>query len=567
NLETRLYTGVPPDLQREASLIAAMALGVREGSPEDLEEWFQLSGTLHLFAVSGMHVATLAGLIFGTGRLLGLRRRSLALLVIPLVIAYAFITGLRPSAVRAALMISLFCSGIAFLAKPKVINSLGLAAVILILFDTQQVFRPGFQLSFLVVLSIACLAPVVQRYLERPFLPDPFIPRSLLSSRQTSIESRGRSAMGSVALSIAAWVGSAGLMITLFDHLAPIGLIANLPMIPLAAAIVCVAFISILCSLLPFAAIHSYLNLLNTLLTSVLVFLAQTFAMVPGGQFHIGQTATLPEQLGQISVLGRGDESAVLIELSNQEKDGNSTWLFDTGDERTYHRELLPMMRKRGLNRIDYLFLTHGDKAHIGAAPLILERWRPSVLFETRLDNRSSVYPEIDKIASAGQIERQYLEAGSRIKSGRDQIWTVLAPRPDQAGRLADDRCLVVRLEISPWRILLTSDAGFETERALLEAGVDLRADLWIRGQHQEGTTVGTAFFNAISPRAIISSHASFPSVESLPDSLRSSAAASGCAIYDPRIDGVIEIVLTPKSLRIEPFLGASAPSLEIEKF
>src|SRR6266404_2276508 len=90
-----------PDVQ---TFISGIALGLRHQAPEDIEEPFQQTGTLHLFAVAGLHVGIVAQLLWVLATAAQLSRRWAAALIIPLVLFYSAITGLHVSSMRAAMM-------------------------------------------------------------------------------------------------------------------------------------------------------------------------------------------------------------------------------------------------------------------------------------------------------------------------------------------------------------------------------------------------------------------------------------------------------------------------------
>ena len=92
------------DDPRLSGVIRAMALGVADEAQDDIEDAFRDSGTLHVFAVSGLHVAMLGMIAWQVLKLLHLRRGVSLVVMVLIVFAYAFITGWRPSAARAALM-------------------------------------------------------------------------------------------------------------------------------------------------------------------------------------------------------------------------------------------------------------------------------------------------------------------------------------------------------------------------------------------------------------------------------------------------------------------------------
>src|SRR6266571_1441818 len=100
-----------PDVQ---NFLSGIALGLRHQTPEDIEEPFQQTGTLHLFAVAGLHVGIVAALLWMLATVARLSRRSAAALIIPLLLFYAAVTGLHISSIRAAVMASIMIGGFFF---------------------------------------------------------------------------------------------------------------------------------------------------------------------------------------------------------------------------------------------------------------------------------------------------------------------------------------------------------------------------------------------------------------------------------------------------------------------
>jgi competence protein ComEC len=153
-----------PDVQ---NFISGIALGLRHQTPEDIEEPFQQTGTLHLFAVAGLHVGIVARLLWMLATVARLSRKWAAGLIIPLVLFYAAVTGLHVSSVRAAMMCSILLGGLFFERKVFAFNSLAAAAFFLLCWDTNQFFTTGFQLSFAVVGGILLLAEPLSRMMIR----------------------------------------------------------------------------------------------------------------------------------------------------------------------------------------------------------------------------------------------------------------------------------------------------------------------------------------------------------------------------------------------------------------
>jgi len=108
-------------------LICGTALGLRHQTRDDIEEPFQQTGTLHLFAVAGLHVGIVARLLWTLAMVMRLPRKPATALIIPLLFFYAAITGLHTASVRAAVMSALLLGGIFFDRKVLALNSLGLS--------------------------------------------------------------------------------------------------------------------------------------------------------------------------------------------------------------------------------------------------------------------------------------------------------------------------------------------------------------------------------------------------------------------------------------------------------
>ncbi len=541
-----------------AGLIAAMSLGARDNAPEDLEELFKLSGTTHLFAVSGMHVAIVGGLFLGVALLFRIPKRRAIWIVIPLILFYAVLTGLRPSAVRAAVMFSIFLLGFGIKESPRLFNLLGFAALLILLVDTQQLFLPGFQLSFTVLFFIALFGHGLRKLIEAPFRSDPFLPRRLINPMRHSFNAGISGFAAILAISVTSWIGSAGWLSWHFHSLAPVGVIANLFMVPLAGLVIMIAFASLVFSALHLGPVVALLNQLNVGAAILLTSWAQFFATLPGATHHVGN-ADLPaafesEKTLRIDSMGAFGAAANLIQIPELVGSRAQTWVVDCGDDRTYRNQLLPLLRYRGINHIESLVLTHGDIGHIGAAPAMIAHFRPGLLLESTAQNRSPVYPDIRSLCDLHSIQRLGISAGKRIEPGEGLFFEVLAPQKDNNGRLADDRALVLKLVYGEWSILFTSDAGFETEKKLLEAGLNLKADVWIRGQHSASPSGLPAFVDAISPRIVISSHADFPANEAIPGRLRENLHDRGISLFDYQRHGMVSLFVEPGKMRISPF-------------
>src|SRR6266581_3011829 len=238
------------------NFISGIVLGLRHQAPEDIEEPFQQTGTLHLFAVAGLHVGIVARLLWVLATVARLSRKWATALIIPLLLFYAAATGLHISSIRAAAMSSILLGGFFFDRKVFVLNSLAAAAFFLLCWDTNELFSTGFQLSFAVVGAIILFADPLFGFLQRWGAPDPFLPRSLLRGPKRLMHAAFEWLFRGASVSLAAWIGSLPFILWYFYIVTPISLFANLVVVPIAFFILAIALLSLLATpLVPWLAI------------------------------------------------------------------------------------------------------------------------------------------------------------------------------------------------------------------------------------------------------------------------------------------------------------------------
>src|SRR6202011_4199556 len=222
------------DSPQVQNFLSGMVLGLRRQTPEDIEEPFQQTGTLHLFAVAGLHVGIVASLLWILATVARLPRKWATALIIPALLFYAAITGLHTSSVRAAVMSAVLLGGFIAERKAFAFNSLAAAATFILWWDTNELFAVGFQLSFCVVATILVLQEPSFRFLQRRIEADPFLPRTLFTPRRRAWNSCLNWLARAGSVSFAAWIGSLPLMLWYYHLITLISLVANLVVVPVA---------------------------------------------------------------------------------------------------------------------------------------------------------------------------------------------------------------------------------------------------------------------------------------------------------------------------------------------
>ena len=517
------------------SLICGTSLGLRHQTHDDIEEPFQQTGTLHLFAVAGLHVGIVARLLWTFAMVLRLPRKVATALIIPLLFFYAAITGLHTASVRAAVMSALLLGGIFFDRKVLALNSLAAAAFLILLFDSNQLFTSGFQLSFAVVGAIVLLAdPMFVRF-ERIVAPDPFLPRLLLSRPRRFFAAVGRGLARAASVSLAAWIGSLLLIYWYFYLVTPVSLFANLVVVPIAYFVLALAMLSLMAAPIS-SALSILFNNANWLMSRAVLGLVHFFAMLPAGHVYLARFTERHAPI-TITVLDEGTGGAAHIRTNNYD------WLIDCGSQRNYERTLKSFLHSRGINRIEGILLTHGDAQHIGGAADTVADFAPREIYENPLDVRSAVQRRLSDALQPGKTKPRHLIRGDSLLFGRNVRAEILYPTTNIKVTAADDAPLIVQLVFDEEiRVLFESDAGAKAEAALLETGDNLQSDILIKGQHHSGGSATPRFLEAVKPKLIVATSRESPVAEQITQEWANEIAQRGIKLFRQDQTGAIEV-------------------------
>jgi ComEC/Rec2-related protein len=150
-----------------------MTLGWRTAFTGDIGDPFLRAGTMHLFAIDGLRIALIAGMLVALLRVLQVSRAWCGLIAIPAIWFYTAATGWESSAIRASVMMTIVLGGWALKRPGDLLNSLAAAAFIILLWEPRQLFEASFQLSFCVMLVIGLLLPRMNKISDELLRHDP----------------------------------------------------------------------------------------------------------------------------------------------------------------------------------------------------------------------------------------------------------------------------------------------------------------------------------------------------------------------------------------------------------
>lgn len=544
-MESTLREGISSD-PLVCNLLAGIVLGVTSDIPDALQEEFRQTGTFHLFSVSGLHVGMIALILWQALRMAGVGRGIATCVIIPALFFYALLTGWKPSSIRAATMSAIFLIGMVSWRQPIALNSLCAAAFVILAQSTNELFNPGFQLSFTVVAAILLIAGPIQERIRRRLEPDPFIPVSLWTSWQKKRHEAAGNASSLLAVSLAAWIGSLPLTVFYFHMVSVSALAANLLVVPLSFLIMATAVLALTGGVAS-AALAAVFNNANLVFTKFLVFVIQAAAALPGSFLPIGSWQTAPAAL---TVFDFGSGGATAIES------GGRLWLMDCGSRWDFENILTPWMRSTGHWKPDTLVLTHGDANHIGGVGTLLETNALPRIIDSPLTDRSPVRRRLHAAMDAAALPTLKARSGDHFEISPSASLKILHPPDGLVAATADDKSLVALLESGGTRILFLSDAGPTTFQWLLEnQSAEIPADIVILGRHKSGAPPEASFLRAVNPSLVLATAADFPSNEPIDEQWASMVESLGIRLFRQDRTGAVGIRLEKESWSAEGFL------------
>lgn len=536
-----------------AAMLDALLLGHRENIDRQTYEAFRKTGLLHIISLSGLHLGILVGIVWWLGRLAGLLKPTRALVCVLATAAFLLVVPPRAPTVRAAVIVWAFCMATLVRRRSNSLNTLCLAAIILLLLRPTQLFEPGWQLSFSAVAGILALTDPIEGLMHRATRQ--WFANEKPSRRRVTRWTReiGRRIIRLFAAGLGAWLGGAGVLLYHFYTITLLTSLWTVLVLPLVVVLLTLGFFKIvLFFLLPtlsyllgllativadlFIAIVHHLARpdINTLLIGhvtvwvvVLYYGLVLFARFAPGRHRLLKhtlclvmVATLVVYLGQLkwhrthrdglcmTVLDVGHGQAIVVQLP-----GTMNLLFDAGS--MYQgdiggRVVVPFLDYMGISRLDAVVISHPDIDHINGIPEIVERRRIDHVYAHEM-SLSPAEPGDPLDVLVRHLERH----GHRIETlpptlnAANAILTTLWPAAclADANELSEnDRSLVSLLEFAGVRLLLCSDIEAGAQKQIIGFQPNLRAQIVVVPHHGSVATRYEPFLPHLQPDTLIAS-------------------------------------------------------------
>ena len=298
-----LELGAPEGAKLEG-VYQAMLLGRKNHLSSKQKDAFRTTGTMHFFAISGLHIGVIALTFSYALRLLRLPTWLSPWIGLSLLFLYVKITGSTPSAVRAFLMTGFYWMAFSCRRQSSPFAALIGSAVFVLCVLPEQLWSLGFQLSYSVVASILLLGlPLNQRLLDT-FRPFRWLPENSWKWWHKCIDPCISKLCLLFSISLSAWLASAPFSAAYFGNITPGGIILNMFLVHLASLVIISGVLSISLSLLQLDVFAAFINHAVWLNISLIEILIDRFARIPGAFFECRDFPVVWAYAATIAYLG-----------------------------------------------------------------------------------------------------------------------------------------------------------------------------------------------------------------------------------------------------------------------
>ncbi len=510
---------------KEARLFQGLFLGHRSEVPEETQEQFIRSGVVHILAVSGLHVGLVLVIFYLFFRSLGLDRKRTSVACIFFIIFYALVTGARPSALRASIMLATCLTALFLDRDPHLFNSLSFAGILLLLAEPLLLWDIGFQLSFLATWGILYMFSVIEKRV---------------------IWNRWKGVMNWILIpllvSLGAQLGSYPILAYHFHRISLVAPLTNLLVVPVVGMNIAIGFLMFIADLASpflasiFASANWFLlNTLESLMTffSSLPFSARYFprpplayivgyyiflSLVPlslqkrrvrwflvflilTASLSLGVGRLLPDKL-EITFLSVGQGDAIHIRLPSRKN-----ILIDAGGaisgEDTGKQIVSPYLFYRGVWKLESIFLTHPGYNHCAGLISVIKRFGVKRIYFNG-KGTGKYWDELSKLAREKGIGVESIGYGRRLKYGNVVI-DVWNPQ-ETLNRNQDNSSLVLRVQYKNFSCLLTSEIGLPVQEMLARERI---ASSVLQIPAHGDSSLSPLFIESVSPEVAIVSGSS----------------------------------------------------------
>lgn len=529
---------------KDSSYLYAFILGKTELISDEVLTSYRENGISHLFALSGLHVSIFSSILLFILKKLRFKEILNYVLIFIFLLLFSFITGFSPSILRATLLFFLLGINKVFYLNIRTLDILYLVFIILVIINPFIIYNLSFILSFTAAFFLIFSSDLL----------------------------KGKNYFVSLfKVSLLSYFASLPLSICYFGYTNLLGTILNLVFVPL------VSFVVFPLTLLTFiiSKFYSILNITTNLLESlsllfnkfkiiiyfprinlifVFIYLSILMLYIKFKKkiclyliivllifFKIRPYMDNNTYIYYIDV-GQGD--SILVVTPHLKK----TILIDTGGIVSFNEnyksnivknKTIPFFRRIGINKVDYLFLTHGDYDHAGEANVLLSNFCVKKVFI----NKGNINNIEKKINNKEVLTlKNFVIDNIKVNSLNNNVFNN-----------ENDDSTILLFNIYDYKFLFMGDASIKTEEYLLNNYILPNVDILKVGHHGSYTSTSTDFINVIKPKYSVISVGENNMYKHPNKSVLD--ILDNTKLFRTDVDGTIEVKISKKRYKIKTYV------------
>ncbi len=479
----------------KGGFMVALLLGEQDGLEPIDREMFQKVGVGHIFAISGLHISILGIALYKVLKKWIGKFMIAAVISSTLLLLYVIMIGSGVSAARAAIMFFVAMGAELSGRGYDSLTSVSVAALGILIYNPNQLFDAGFLLSFGAVIGILGIYPIMSSCLEK----------------------WGKLG-GTIAASISIQVMIFPMLLQYFYEISIYSILTNLLILPVLGIVLISGIVGVICSFL-IGNMAAPIFLICKLLISYIYKVGELSLNLPFARVILGQPdarVLLFYYLSTFGLIGyaiwkkkksqgevKWNQKAILIWLVvtvstlwiDMPTQGIIVTLLNVGQGDSMYLKgaegidylidggsssetevgkyrIEPFLKSRGVERLEYVFVTHGDKDHINGISELIEREAVGIKIDTLVMCKEKFQDQeliqLKNLAMKHQIRVLEIGVGDRIEEG-EMVIEVIAPMEEFQGEIGNESSLVLDVNYKEFSMLCTGDVEGEGEEDLLE--------------------------------------------------------------------------------------------------